>query len=225
MTAEQSPPLTRREAGKAQRRRRIVEAAAALVRESDFDAVSMVQIAERAGLSPATLYNQFQTKAAIFREVFDRDLEDFEQRLARARTRDALDRIFVAIELAARQYRRDPEFYRAMARVGGHGANGLATAIRAQRVTFWQSLAADAVAQGCLRPDTDAERLGLTLQRFMRGIFLEWAAGSIPARRLAEDSAYAFALMLLPHASAAAAPALAARIGPRRRAAARRSAH
>ena len=54
-----TPALSRREAGKADRRRRIVEAAAALVREAGLEGVSMVQIAEAAGVVPATLYNLF----------------------------------------------------------------------------------------------------------------------------------------------------------------------
>ncbi len=214
MTVEQSPAPTRREAGKAQRRRRIVEAAAGLVREADFRTVSMVQIAERAGLSPATLYNLFQTKAAIFREVFDLDLEDFEQRLDQVAAGDALERIFVAIALAAEQYQSDPDFYRAMVRVGGRGTDGLGDAIRAPRVGFWQSMVADAVAQGCLLEDTDPARLGLTLHRFARGVLLDWASGSISAQQLAQDSVYAFALMLLPHASPQAAPSLTRRITP-----------
>ena len=69
-----SPPESRREIGKAERRRRIIAAAGALLRESGLDAVSMAQIAERAEVSPATLYNLFQTKGAIFRQVFDVDL-------------------------------------------------------------------------------------------------------------------------------------------------------
>ena len=72
-------PATRREQGKAERRARIIEAATALLRESGFDAVSMLQIAERADVSPATVYNLFQTKAAILQQVFDQDLRDYEQ--------------------------------------------------------------------------------------------------------------------------------------------------
>lgn len=216
MTEGGTPALSRRELGKAERRRRIAEAAAELVREAGFDAVSMVQIAERAGLSPATLYNLFQTKGAIFREVFDQDLRDFERQLARAPATDAVDRIFVAIDLAATQYRRDPKFYRAMARVSGRGAQGLATAISEPRTTFWQSLLAEAATRGLLRADTDIPLLGVTLSRFMRGIFLEWAAGSISADRMAGDSTYGFALMLLGHSTSESAGSLKNRLAARR---------
>src|SRR5690348_10668700 len=125
MMDAQLPKTPRREIGKAERRHRIIEAAATLLRESGIDAVSMTQIAERARVSPATLYNLFQTKAAIFRQVFDLDLQAFQQQLARVPARDAIENIFAAIELAVTLYRRDPEFYRAMARAGGKDAEGL----------------------------------------------------------------------------------------------------
>lgn len=207
-----SPPPSRREIGKAERRRRIIAAAGALLRESGLDAVSMTQIAERAGVSPATLYNLFQAKGAIFRQVFDLDLHQFEKLLAEERARDGLERVFAAIELAASLCRRDPEFYRAMVRAGGSDAERLSSAISEPRTAFWQAQVAAAIAAGCLRSDTDAQLLGVALSQFMRGVFLEWAAGFISAERLAEEAAYGFSLALLAYATDLAAPALEARL-------------
>jgi AcrR family transcriptional regulator len=212
MTDAESPPASRREVGKAERRRRIIEAAGALLREAGLDAVSMTQIAERAGVSPATLYNLFQTKSAIFRHVFDLDLEAFQRLLMEAPARDALERIFVAIELAASVYLRDPTFYRAMARAGGNDAERLSSAIREPRIAFWRAQVAAAIAEGRLRPDTDADLLGVTLSQLMRGVSLEWAAHVISAERLAKEAAYGFALAVLAYATDQTAPSLKARI-------------
>lgn len=219
-----TPPASRREAGKAERRGRIVEAAAALVRESGFDAVSMVQIAERAGVSPATLYNLFETKAAIFRQVFDLDLAEYQRKVALAPARDALERMFAAIDLAAGFYRRDPEFYRAMAR-GGREGRELGAAISEPRIAFWQAQVADAVAQGLLRPDTDPVVLGVSLTHVFRGAFMEWAEGVISAERLAQEVAYGFALALFASAAGATAPALQARVAELQAALAARDRH
>jgi AcrR family transcriptional regulator len=206
-----SPPATRREAGKTERRRRIVEAAASLVRELGFEAVSMLQIAERAEVSPATLYNLFQTKATIFQQVFDLDLAAFQARLARVPARDGLDRIFAALDLAAALYRSDPEFYRAMAR-GGDGGERLGSAISEPRRGFWQAQVSEAVEDGGLSPEADPDVLGGTLSQLMRGIFLEWAAKLISAERLAMEAAYGFALALLAYATEATAPRLRLRL-------------
>ncbi len=89
---DETAPATRRETSKAERRQRIVEATTSLLRESGFGAVSMLQVAERAGVSPATVYNLFETKAAILQQVFDRDLSEYERLVELAPARDALDR-------------------------------------------------------------------------------------------------------------------------------------
>jgi AcrR family transcriptional regulator len=191
---------SRREGAKAERRRRIVEAAASLVRDQGFDAVSMVQIAERAAVSPGTLYNLFQTKGAIFRQVFDLDLQEYERLLAQAPAQDSLDRMFVAIELAASLYRSNPDFYRAMAHVGADDADGLGSAIAEPRTAFWQAQVADAVITGSLQPETNANVLGVALTQLMRGVFLEWAGRVISADRLAKEAAFGFAMALLAYA-------------------------
>ncbi len=203
--------LTRREQGKAERRARIIEAATALLRESGFDAVSMLQIAERAGVSPATVYNLFQTKAAVLQQVFDQDLTHYERLVADAPATDALERVFAAVDIAAALYEGDPGFYRAMAQ-GGRGPETLRVAISEPRIGFWRRMVVEARNDGRLRPDTDADLLGVALTQTARGVFHEWAAGVISAPRLAEETGYGFALALLAYAAPDAAWRLGARI-------------
>src|SRR5271168_2287443 len=57
-----SAPVGRREAGKRERRRRIIEAARALIRETGNAGLSMRALAARAGVSLATPYNLFGSK-------------------------------------------------------------------------------------------------------------------------------------------------------------------
>ncbi len=203
--------LSRRELGKSERRRRIVQAAADLVRRHGFEAVPMVAIADRAEVSPATLYNLFQTKVAIYREVYDLDLEDYDRRVAAAPAADTLDRIFAAIGIAAGLYRAEPGFYRAMARAGMPGA-ALRSAIDEPRLSWWQARVADAVADGGLRADTNARGLGVVLMQFMRGAFLDWALGSVTPERLEIEASYGFALILRTHVARTHEAALDRRI-------------
>jgi AcrR family transcriptional regulator len=204
-------PATRREQGKAERRARIIEAATALLREAGFDAVSMLQIAERADVSPATVYNLFQTKAAILQQVFDQDLTHYERLVAAAPAADALERIFAAVDIAAELYEADPGFYRAMAQ-GGRGAETLRVAISEPRIGFWRRMVAEARRNRRLRSEVDERLLGVALSQAMRGVFQEWAAGAICARRLADETSYAFALMLLAYATPDAGRRLGERI-------------
>lgn len=200
-----------REAGKADRRRRIVEAAARLVRENGFDAVSMTQIAKEANLSPATLYNLFKTKAAIYRQVFELDLEAFRQRLNESPSRDALDRIFVGVELAASLYDRDAAFYRAMAR-GAYGDGDDIAVVADPRRKLWQDEVAAAVAQGLLVRNAPSRLLGTAMTQLMVGVFLDWASHLLDARRAAQEASYGFGLLLLNYAETGAAGRLQARL-------------
>jgi AcrR family transcriptional regulator len=202
---------TRRELSKAERRLRIVEAATSLLRESGLDAVSMLQIAERAEVSPATVYNLFQGKAAVLQQVFDRDLSEYERLVELAPARDALDRLFTAVEVAASLYRSDPGFYRAMAQGGRRGGDAPRPAIGEPRTGFWRRMVAAARAEGRLVPETDERLVGVTLSQVMRGVFSEWAAGVISADRLAQETGYGFALALLAYAAGDLAADLAER--------------
>lgn len=199
----------RREAGKTSRRRRIVEAASMLLRETSFESVAMVDIAARAEVSPATLYNLFQTKLAIFGAVFDEDLVRFTRKVAAADAAGPIDRIFVAIDLAASLYRRNGKFYRAMAHVGD---TPLHRAISEPRRRFWQDRVSEAIAAGELRPHADARLIGGLLMQIMRGLFVDWAVGAISVDRLAKETAYGFALVLSAHAAKGSAPQLADKI-------------
>ncbi|MCE3288016.1 MAG: hypothetical protein K0R83_28 [Caulobacter sp.] len=203
--------LSGHEIGKVERRRRIVEAADALVRELGFEAVSMVDIARRAGLSPATLYNLFQTKAAIYGEVFDRDLAQYERLVEAAPAADALERLFAAVDIAAGLYAAQPAFYRAMMQAGMAGGV-LRRAISEPRQGFWQGQVANAVADGALRPGVDVVALGAVVTQLVRGALTDWASGAISAERLRQESAYGIGLMLLANVAEPSAPALRSRI-------------
>jgi AcrR family transcriptional regulator len=204
-------PVSRRELSKAERRQRIVEAATSLLRESGFDAVSMLQIAERAEVSPATVYNLFQSKAAVLQQVFDRDLREYERLVDEALAKDALDRIFKAVDVAVSLYRGDPGFYRAMAH-GGRYKDALRPAISEPRLGFWRRMVAEARVEGRLIPDTDERLVGVTLTQIMRGAFADWAGGAISAERLAEETQYGFALTLCAFGSGASAADLTKRL-------------
>jgi AcrR family transcriptional regulator len=198
---------TRREQAKSGRRARIIEAAHELLREVDMEGVSVKAIAERSGLSPATVYNLFGTKGAVLAQVFDLDLRAFEQRVAEAGSPDAMDRFFDAIAIAAELYRSDPSFYRlTMVARGGVRADPRLTAIvREPRVRFWRGLVQQAVDEGALRPDADAAALSIVLVQISAGALLDWTADVISVDQLEIETSFGFAAAL---ASFASKPAL-----------------
>lgn len=77
---------------------------------SGFDRTTNSQIAERAGISPPTLYHYFDSKAALFQAVAHEVTESFYARIdelvaSRAAT---TDRVVAVIEVLGEQLREDP---------------------------------------------------------------------------------------------------------------------
>lgn len=68
-------PSAAREQSKAERRKRILAAAARLIEQQGFDGMTMDAVAERAGVGVATVYNYFRTKEGMAREVITPDLQ------------------------------------------------------------------------------------------------------------------------------------------------------
>ncbi len=76
------------------RRAQLVAAATQLFAESDFDAVTIARVAERAGVAKGTAYLYFATKETLFlelvREALAQWLVDLTQRLGRIRSAQAV---------------------------------------------------------------------------------------------------------------------------------------
>ena len=70
--AEIAGSISRRERGKDARRTRIVDAACALTREVAMADISVKMIADRADVSPATVYNLFGAKGAVIARATSR---------------------------------------------------------------------------------------------------------------------------------------------------------
>src|ERR1700756_5038682 len=106
-------PAGRREAGKTERRQRIVKAARQLIRETGNAGLSMRALAARAGVSLATPYNLFGSKRAIVLAV-PQDVREFHQRFAAPRAADPVERMFAAVDMSIDFYIGDPRFYKTL---------------------------------------------------------------------------------------------------------------
>ena len=205
--------LSRRDLGKKERRTRIVNAAYDLLREAGVDALSVIKVAERARVSPATVYNLFGTKGAILAQVFDQDLKAFTTVVGRARAADALDHIFKAISIAAGLYKEDPGFYRAIMHMRPNQADpDLYAAMRAPRIEFWRGMIQKAGEEGLLRRDANSGILSVLATQIASGVLAEWVSGVISADQLERETSYGFAVILMQYATPKGAKKLAPRI-------------
>jgi AcrR family transcriptional regulator len=189
-------PLSRREAGKAERRRRIIHAARDLIRETGNAGLSMRALAARAGVSLATPYNLFGSKRAIVLAVLD-DVREFQDRFANLRSTDPLERLFTAVDMAIEFYVADPPFYKTLWAAVFDASDDVRTEIfNWKRNEFWRSLVAGAADAGAIAPGVNVELLFRALDRSFESAMLEWVVGELEPDLLAPTIRYAYALIL-----------------------------
>lgn len=188
--------LGRREAGKAERRGRIIHAARELIRETGNAGLSMRALAAKAGVSLATPYNLFGSKRAIVLAVLD-DVREYQGRFAHMRSTDPLERLFAAVDMAVEFYIADPPFYKTLwASVFDASDDVRREIYNQQRNEFWRGLLRDAAAAGVLAPEIDVELLFHALDRSFGAAMLEWVVGELRAEQLAPTIRYSYALIL-----------------------------
>lgn len=104
VTSEGTRPLSVRESGKAERRRRLKAAALAVFAEKGYDAATTREIAERAGLGPATLFRYAQAKHDLLLMIVNDELNEINARAFAALDPNA-SLIDALITLLAPRYR------------------------------------------------------------------------------------------------------------------------
>lgn len=110
----------------AARRTRIVDAAVELLAASDYDAVQMRDVAERAGVALGTLYRYFSSKEHLYAAALVRWASDYGPRGRRTAT-DATDRADASVE-------RDEELLRALMRRAVRAFERAPQMLRAQMI-------------------------------------------------------------------------------------------
>lgn len=168
-------------------------------------------IAAHAGVSLSTVYNLFGSKDAVFEAVYADDLAAYEQLVRERASRDALERLFDAVDVAMDLYGQDPDFYRA-AMWRRPPSEPLDAAVRKPRDRFWANLIHAVRAEGFLNPSTDVEALARVLVYQFGGALGDWVAGALPLDRFARDMTFGFAATLLPFATSKARGRLQDRI-------------
>lgn len=189
-------PLSRREAGKEDRRQRIIKAAHDLIREHGSTGLSMRLLAERAGVSLATPYNLFGSKNAIIWSVLG-DVREYQERFTKSRPADPIERIFVAIDLAIEFYIKDAKFYRAVWAATFDVTSDVRKDIFSRRWNgFWLPLFSDAIAAGAINKNISADVLLRQFVLILRSAMFEWVVGDLNGRELGPTVFCGVVLML-----------------------------
>ena len=164
----------------------LFESAIALFKEKGYDAVTVEDIARRAGTAKGSFYTYFRTKSDIVLEEFkaiDQFYEDWSRNLRRyASTRDKL----VALTRAQMRYVRDTV-----------GVSTLKVLYAANLHKLVCELLLEGQALQQVRADVTAERLALIYNRACRSVFLDWAISN-DAYDLLKDGVEFCEVLVLP---------------------------
>ena len=189
-------PVGRREAGKAERRKRIIRAAHDLIRETGNTGLSMRALAARAGVSLATPYNLFGSKRAILLAVLD-DIREFLDRFAHLKSTDPLERLFGALDICVDIYVDDPAFYRTIwAALFDPSDEFRSQIFNSKRAAFWEGLIADLAKAGVIAPEVDIALLFKALDRNFGAAMLDWVTGELNHAQLGPAIRYGYALII-----------------------------
>jgi AcrR family transcriptional regulator len=105
-----------RERGKARRRRAVLEAARAMIKESGSIGFAMRALAQRAGVGEVTPYNLFGSKRGVLEAILTEELEGYQEGFARMAANDEFGALYAFIGVNMAMYRRDPQLYRVVFR-------------------------------------------------------------------------------------------------------------
>lgn len=162
-------------------RQRVLDAAERLLRcgKAEF---SMRDLASEAGVSFATPFNQFGSKAAIMHALSGRRIDTMAARFTQAQQpADAIARVRLAVETAVAVMLEEPDVNRAV--MGWIGAAGPAQSDALARSTALWALALNAGDDTAI-----AAPLPQQLAIAFRGVLSFWTAGELPDEALGPTS-------------------------------------
>lgn len=191
-------PLGKRQRGVEERRMRLVRAASELIAERDDGTFSMPELAKRAGLSLATPYNLFGSKAAVLARVFERLVRGFNRDAswmaglsASERINGVVDRLVAAYDEQGRLFRN---LWKALYGLDLSEHRELNLSLSNQIV---HPLVASLAQDGLIPADVPHAAIENTLVRLFDASFEMWAAQDWPPARLRAELRSSFALVFL----------------------------
>jgi AcrR family transcriptional regulator len=177
-------------------RRRVIDAAERLLRDGKAE-FSMRELAAEAGVSFATPFNQFGSKAAIMHALSERRIDTMLERFSQAAVpAPALDRVLLAVELAAGVMLEEPPVNRAVLSWLGT-AGPVPGQVLAHSTTLWTLALGTGEGLAETRREEALQRLPRQLAFAFRGVLSFWTAGELPDAALASEARQMAEVLLL----------------------------
>jgi AcrR family transcriptional regulator len=205
-----------RERQMAARRGRILDAAALLIRKTGGTEFTMVNVADKAEVSPATPYNLFGSKSGVLYALLNRSLDEVFARALRF-TASPIEHPVEAADIAAQIFARDPVFYRPLFLV----LLGVRDEVHRPRfmersLEYWKR-SLEGLIEADLLDDADREDLSRALLVHFAGVLELWIHGDLDDAGFRAQISYGTGLHLIAFADGAALAKLRRRLGDAKR--------
>jgi AcrR family transcriptional regulator len=186
-----------RERQAAERKGRILDAAARLVRQRHGTDFPMVALAATAEVSPATPYNLFGSKAGVLYALLNRSLDELTSEVLTFSSDDPIDQVLEAGAVAAELFARDPGFFRPLFQF----LLGVRDAVDRPRfmdrsLEYWKHALRTADERGLLPEEIDRDELARELLIHFAGVLELWVHEEVDGAGFRAQIAYGTALLL-----------------------------
>jgi len=177
-----------REQKRTRAREAVLDAAERLLRADGAASFSMRELAAEAGVSFATPFNQFGSKAAIAQALSARRIDLMSERFSEtAPPGDAISRVLAAVSIAVAVMLEEPQINRAIIRsLGFPGAKP--SEVSAQSRALWAAAFGDGDGVDPALAMVAAERVPEQLAIAFRGCLSFWIADEITDAQLPEKA-------------------------------------
>jgi AcrR family transcriptional regulator len=183
----------------AERRRRILAAARAIVAERGYEALTMRELARRSRVTVPTLYNLIGGKDAVLAAAVDEQTARFLARIAPGTGESPAAGVLAVVDACTRELLALPAYYRTLLRLlaTAEAAGPVRARVdRALASALAGGLAAIAEA-GELAPWVDERALLRGLRAHLGATALAWASGALSDAAFPAEAAYQTSLTLL----------------------------
>ncbi len=190
--------MTVREKQVAARRDRILDAAGALIRATAGTDFTMLEVAEKAGVSPATPYNLFGSKHGLLYALLNRSLDELFRGAMTFSAASPLEHPLQAGDIAAELFARDPVFYRPLFLV----LLGVRDEVHRPRfmersLDYWRHSLEGVLAERHLADEGDRDDLSRALLVHFAGVLELWIHGDLDEAGFRAQITFGTALHLL----------------------------
>ncbi len=175
-----------RQANKALRKQRILDEARELIATKGFEAFTLSELAQRAGVSIPTIHNLFGKKQEVFEALCGEMVVKVNEAVSDPDLTDPIDAVGVYIENLLGLYRADEAFYRAAFVAGertGLFEHQLPSGIFNRSLKIARQICQNGIDHGYLKGDVDTDWLAEQLFGSQRLARQDWVNGYIDLTR------------------------------------------